>query len=141
MKRLICALLVLTTLFCSSFSPDDYKRKGTISGEVIYPGEGIPSDMVLVAQSVETQEEFRKRLVKKGAVGFVAKMPFSMKLKPGTYYLYVVSQYDPVKNVKAFYTEFNTCGMHVSCKSHKKIPVVVEPRKKVDGIILGDWYQ
>ena len=140
MKKLFYCLCVLSVVLTWSFAPDA-PGKGIIKGKVIYPGEGIPTDMVLVAQSVETGEKFKKQLVKRNKeLGFVAEMNFSMRLKPGSYYLYVSSNYGPVKGVKAYYTQFITCGMHVNCKSHKKIPVQVEARKKIEGLIIGDWY-
>jgi len=109
-------------------------QKGSISGYLIYPSEGIPQDVGVCAQSMDNSKfiycvkQIRDKKYKSG-VGY------QMDLDVGNYYVYAF-----YKDMRAYYDEFVICGLKATCKSHTKIPVVVTAGSVQDNILPHDWY-
>ncbi len=119
-------------------TPKPPQRTGTISGKLIYPGEGIPSNLQVCVTEIRMQkivcsnkktEDFTFKVNRSNAV-------YSVSLPEGEYliYAFVPGQGD------AYYTEFVKCGMSVDCRSHKKITISVKSGRSITGITVGDWY-
>lgn len=107
---------------------------GHVSGYLIYPSEFIPEEMGVCAQ--DTSSPLLITCVKQSKnTKFKTGVGYDMDLAPGTYYIY-----SSLGDQKAFYTEFVTCGLQASCKSHTKIPVVVTAGSVQDNILPHDWY-
>lgn len=109
-------------------------QKGSISGYLIYPSEGIPQDVGVCAQSMDNSKfiycvkQIRDKKYKSG-VGY------QMDLDVGNYYVYAF-----YKDMRAYYDEFVICGLKATCKSHAKIPVVVTAGSVSDNVLPHDWY-
>lgn len=139
-------LLILLTLFCGSVISAS-AQSGKITGKLTYPGEGIPTDLVLCvtvaplnAGPTYCSKDRPTRLLQ-------AKITFKLNyraasyvisLPAGSYYLYAETREMP--GVKAFYDEFIKCGMRVECTSKEPIIVKVKAGKTRSGIMVGDFW-
>lgn len=109
-------------------------EKGTISGHLIYPGEGIPEEVGVCAENISEPKLVScvKQIKDKK---YTTGVGFQMDLSPGNYYVY--SFYN---DMRAYYDEFVICGLKAECTSHTKIPVVVTAGSNQDQILPHDWY-
>lgn len=115
---------------------EDEPEEGTISGSVGYPSEYIPEDMQVCAESVSTTDEYCETIEEGDDYtygwGYEIEVPF------GDYNVY--SQL-PGDDYQAYYSEFVTCGLDVSCPSHDPIDVTVDSSNlEVTDIDPIDWY-
>jgi len=109
---------------------------GKIEGDFIFPSEFIPNTMKACAEDISTEEVIcSKTLVETGLPN-----TFSFYVPAGTYYVYAQSGLGGQEEVKAYYSEFVTCGLLASCTSHEKIPVEVSSGETVSDIKPHDWY-
>ncbi|HQZ95621.1 MAG TPA: hypothetical protein PLP21_04845 [Pyrinomonadaceae bacterium] len=143
MKRSIILVALFIGLTVSA-----YAQSGVISGKLVYPGDGIPRDMVLCLKVTTLYAEPVYCSNNKAAVLREAKISFKMNFRAatyeiaapsGTYLLYGMTS--EVPGHKAYYNEFVRCGMSVDCHSKKPIPVKVKPGQKVKGIGVGDFWE
>lgn len=110
-------------------------KNGTIEGSISYPGEGIPGDLQICAETLQgvlvkcTNSHIPNAKYQYG-VGY------SLELSEGNYYVYATTG----QGNKAYYTEFVTCGLMYSCASHAKIVVQVIAGQTISKIDPGDWY-
>lgn len=107
------------------------EASATISGELSYPGEGLPRDLKVCAEHVDTKKRTcTSRRTK--------REHYELKVPAGTYYVFANSS--EWNGPPAYYSEFVTCGLDNSCPSHKPIPVSVRAGERRTGIDPGDWY-
>jgi len=112
-------------------------KDGTIVGSLTYPSEGIPEDLVVYAQNIDTNKEYSttKHLE---AEQYKYSKGYALDVPAGRYYVYGVLASDPEH--KAYYNQYITCGMSVNCKDTTKIEVTVKPGEKTADITVGDWW-
>jgi len=113
-----------------------FTEKSTIEGSLGYPSEGIPEDVKVCAENINTEKKYCTTEHIQGdkykyGVGYKIEVP------AGKYY--VLALRSNLLEYRAYYTEFVTCGMTTECKSHKKITVEVDPGQTVSGINPIDW--
>lgn len=139
-------LFILLTLFCGS-SILAFSQSGKITGNLTYPGDGIPRDMVLCvkvaslyAEPVYCSNNKTARL-REGKIAFrlnYRAASYEVSLPGGSYNLYAMTGEMP--GHKAYYDEFVKCGMNINCKSKKPILVKVRPGQIIRGITVGDFW-
>lgn len=117
------------------------EEPGTIAGSTSYPSDFNPAQRVC-AQSV-ADENYERCADVPEQEGTLAPT-FSIKVTPGSYYVYATLK-DPSdmglqEEVRAYYTEFVTCGLRAGCPSHARLEVVVSSGQTVSGINPQDWY-
>jgi hypothetical protein len=109
---------------------------GTIEGSLGYPSEGIPTNMMVCAETLQavkvvcTSTQLKDPKYQYG-VGY------NLEVSPGSYYVYAQV---PGNNYKAYFSEFVPCGLSVNCPSHEPIEVKVSAGATVTGIDPQDWY-
>jgi hypothetical protein len=108
---------------------------GFIKGDMTYPSDAIPDDMVVCAENIDTTEV----TCTKQRSGWQSSVSYSLKVPPGRYYVYGVLLKEN-KGERAYYTDFIPCGMDVKCKSHKRIMLEVKAGQNLAGIKVGDWW-
>lgn len=110
---------------------------GLIKGKLSYPSEGLPKDLMVCAvltsgsDSICTQNQ-----IPVGGTG--SGMGYELTVPAGTYYVHAYTETNPT--LKAYYSEFVTCGLLASCPSHKPIMVDVKAGETAVDVDPGDWY-
>ncbi len=113
--------------------------KGTISGEATYPADKIPHLKICV-------EDATTKITGTCTENNPPSGEFSLMVPAGTYYVYAMLASDAAlkiptaANIKAYYSEFVTCGMQASCPSHAPIKVTVQVGGEIQNVNPGDWY-
>ena len=112
-------------------TPGIEKRRGSISGKIGYPSEGIPE---LTIYAIDTFDENKFFYVETG----VNQTEFTIPdVDPGSYY---VVAYSKTFDTRGSYTNAVPCGLSVDCTDHTMIDVKVETGEKVSGVDVTDWY-
>lgn len=140
----------------TSSAQENNSKLGTIEGNFSFPSESIGSDVKACAETVADgktvqcvpiacyKEKCSNEMCgpegffqpdNEGKIQVCGQEKFSLKVPAGEYFVYQIK----ADSVKAYYTEFVTCGLKAECPSHKKIPVKVEAGKTVTAD-PGDWY-
>lgn len=117
---------------------------GTITGSLGYPSDFIPP-LEVCAENTKTKEEFCTYENIEGSE-FLYSVGYVIKVPAGTYNVYAQltdpktmgSDFD--EDFEAYYSKFVTCGMDISCKSHKKIDVEVIGGEVSSNVDPLDWY-
>ncbi len=108
---------------------------GKIQGKLSYPSEGVPIDMVICAQRKDTSQNF---CTNDHIITPDQPTTYQLEVPAGSYEVYAYVESSP--QVKAYYSEFVTCGLLASCPSHKRIEVAVQGGATLNNIDPGDWY-
>jgi hypothetical protein len=111
---------------------------GWIEGSLSYPSEQLPTDLQVCAKNTGTNNEIctAERITdSKYTYGF----GYKLEVAPGIYQVYAVTQAsgDPLK---AYFTEFVSCGSTADCVDHTVIDVQVDGGETMEGVDPGDWY-
>ncbi|MFT3745940.1 MAG: hypothetical protein QM785_16845 [Pyrinomonadaceae bacterium] len=139
--------LLLLVVFFTCVSAVE-AQSGTISGKLVYPGDGIPRDLVVCAKSIDVNTAVMYCSNGKASSLRAAKVRFKLNfrtavyeavLPAGTYQLYATTSEMP--GHKAFYNDFVRCGMSVHCHSKRPISVKVDTGQRVKGITIGDFWE
>ena len=109
---------------------------GTIEGNLSYPSEQIP-DLTVCAQDINGSSSPYCTTSLINDSKYTAGRGYMLEVAPGDYYVYSYF-IDPVHT--AYYTEFVTCGLDISCPSHDKIVVHVNNGDHLTNIDPVDWY-
>jgi len=146
-NRFFIFFMVINTIFVSCMN--DAKKNnciGTVKGYIIYPGEGIPSDLIICAIDTVTKIEYRDST--KVYSNKDNLFHFCIKLPQGIYYVCAETMdfVDTLKNpirMRGFYTEFMEKKMYLKSgdASHAPIPVVVKCDSTIENIVVGDFWQ
>ena len=143
---LLFMFIVMFTLFIDSCNQTvDTNCTGIINGVIAYPGEGIPSNLVVGAIDTLTKKEYPT--IKPEANKTDNNFHFTFKLPHGVYYVYVeTDEVDTLHHVirsKGYYTEYTRSGKYKSGgdASHKPIPVLVSCNDTLNNIIPGDFWK
>lgn len=116
-------------------------KTATISGTLSYPSDHIPEDIHVCAEEIDSKAEIctGKHIVTSNDTRFELKVP------PGRYHVYArhtdASQVASGQDLdyRAYYSQFVTCGLNVSCPSHAPIVVEAVAGKTVTAE-PHDWY-
>lgn len=139
-------ILLLLTL-CIGAALSIQAQTGKISGKLTYPGEGIPTDLVvcvtvtsLYAEPTYCSNDAAKRLRDAKVVFTVNRRgaTYSATVPAGSYLIYAKTGEMP--GHKAYYDEFVKCGMSVECTSKRPITLKVAAGKTKSGITVGDFW-
>lgn len=140
-KALFLAAILIGTAFSTQ------AQTGKISGKLTYPGEGIPSDLIvcvtvtsLYAEPTFCSNDTGKRL-REAKVTFTINRraaSYSVAVPAGSYLIYAATADMP--GVKAYHDEFVRCGMSVECTSKRPITIKVTAGKTKTGITVGDFW-
>jgi len=125
--------------------PENDDHWGKIEGSLGYPSDMIPA-LGICAKEVGGSSEYCTYEVVEGddytyGLGYVIDVP------PGDYnvYSYLLDAESEtggaLDDYKAYYSQFVTCGMDISCTSHKAIKVTVDINETVTRIDPIDWYK
>lgn len=115
-------------------SDTDAETQGIIEGHLVYPSEGVPPDLIVVAENLSTgQEYFADGVItdSKYATGF----GFVIPVPPGNYHVYA---FNPGDDYRAYYDEYVQSNYTVD--SHEKIVVAITAGLHVDDAIVGNWW-
>lgn len=116
---------------------------GVITGSLGYPSEGIPENMEVCAVEVAgmaahcSNEHLKDK-------AFTYGVGYRLTLPAGEYYVYAYLPNLPDatgQTYKAYYSEFVTCGMDVSCTSHEPVKVTVRQGEVTEKVDPQDWYK
>lgn len=110
--------------------------KGTIEGSLSYPSEGIPTNMMVCAETLQAVKVLCTSTQLKDPK-FQYGVGYNLEVTPGSYYVYAQV---PGNTYKAYYSEFVPCGLSVNCPSHESIEVKVTAGATSSGVDPQDWY-
>lgn len=112
-------------------TPTMVDEKGTISGKLGYPAEGIPE---LTVYAFDITDETKYFKVETG----VNQIEFTITdVDPGSYY---VVAYAKDFEMSGSYTNAVVCGLSVECTDHQMIDVTVKPGENITDVQVKDWY-
>lgn len=139
------SLILTTFVLCSAAAA--FAQPGKISGKLTYPGDGIPSDLImcvkrtdLYAEPTYCSNDSAKRL-RDAQVVFrlrTRSAAYDVTVPAGTYQIWATTRQMP--GVRAYYDEFVRCGMTVRCKSKAPITIRVRKGQTASGIKVGDFW-
>lgn len=139
-------LLILLAIFSGSVISAS-AQSGRITGKLTYPGEGIPTDLVLCVTVAPLNSgptycsKDRPARLQQAKITFKVNhraASYTISLPAGSYYVYAKTREMP--GVKAFYDEFIKCGIRVECTSKEPIMIKVKAGKTRSGITVGDFW-
>lgn len=114
--------------------------KGTISGQVGYPSEFMPSQKVC-AVNLSSQNTVCTKEIKGTLDPEYSGRGYALELPVGNYHVYSrITEAGEYLQIDAYYTKFVECGMEVSCSSHEKVIVEVKADVVLNNIDPVDWY-
>lgn len=113
------------------------KAYGVIEGSLSYPSEEIPETLKICTINLTTENEYCTSKHVPGAE-YEYGLGYKLEVPPGKYHVYAFLPENP--KLKAYYSEFVTCGLSVDCPSHEPIKVVVKQDQITKGVDPGDWY-
>ena len=111
---------------------------GRVEGPLTYPGEAVPPDLRVCAQSLDTGREACIGQLRDsrfpGGVGYRLDVP------AGRYHVFALSDsFEP--GYRAYYSAFVTCGYHVGCTDHTPLAITIKSGQILTGIEPGDFYR
>lgn len=115
---------------------------GTIEGSLSYPSEFIPP-LEVCAGNISTNEEFCTYEQIEGNE-YDYGTGYRIEVLEGEYRVYAKVMEGlgtDLDDYKAYYSEFVTCGLDVSCTSHDPITVEVIAGETIKDIDPQDWYK
>jgi hypothetical protein len=125
-----------TTEEATSAVDEVMENLGTITGQLSYPSEFLPSQRVVAFNIEDIQIYYAVDVVEGGT--------YELDVLPGTYVVlaYVI---DPETlsappGMGAAYSKAVLCGLEVGCDDHGLAPVTVGVGETVSGIDPADWY-
>ena len=133
--------LFLISLAVSAEQQSDAKT-GFIEGTLIYPSDGVPSDIKIYAENISTGLTYSTSLSALNNPNiFTDKTKYKLKVPAGSYYVYSMTNHVKGKeDYRAYYSEFVACGLKAQCPSHEPIKVSVKTDKVTSNIDPVDWY-
>lgn len=137
MAEIIYRLKTNTTTKPSMGFDEIAAAKGYLEGSLSFPSEGIPSNMFICADNIEMAITFctaKQIKSSKYQYGVGYKLP----VRGGTYNVYAFVDGNP--EYRGIYSEYVTCGLNASCKSHASINVDINPGQTLTKIDPTDWY-
>lgn len=125
-----------------------YNKKdfGEVEGTLYYPSSYIPEDILACAEDINTKQLYctSQRFIDSK---FKTGIGYRLFIPTGRYLVFAKQSKGKLngagfdENYRAYYSEFMTCGMGISCASHNPIPIIVVTGKITTNIDPGDWYK
>ena len=144
MKAFIIASSILIVFIATAIAADlpTGEKTGFIEGHLVYPSDGVPSDMKIYAENISTGKTYVMPLSDLNDPNtFTDKTEYRIKVPVGNYYVYSMTNHVKGKeDYRAYYSEFVTCGLKANCTSHEPIKVSVRADKSANNIDPVDWY-
>ena len=103
-----------------------------LTGKLQYPSSFIPA-LEIFARDTESGDVFSTDTKQN-------QNNWSLVVPSGTYQVFAYVLNASNTELAAGYSEFVTCGLKVSCPSHKLIMVKAESGKTTSGVDVSDWY-
>lgn len=131
----LAAALALSLASGSSLAASDVPAGwGVVSGPLISAAGETDPTLTVCAQKIGARDTHCTTRHIRSKTG----PRYSLAVPPGDYHVYAMTPDCP--NWRAYYTAFVTCGSHVKCPSHARIPVSVRPGSSRNDVSPGDWY-
>ena len=117
---------------------------GRIKGYIVYPGEGIPSDLIICAIDTVNKKEYRDS--SKVFSKLDGMFHFNFTIPEGIYYVCAETDFVDTSNrivkKQGFYTEYTKKKLYLKSgnSSHTPIAVQVHCDSTVDNIAIGDFW-
>ena len=118
-------------------SPSLEPQTGTIEGSLSYPSEGIPENLKICAEDIETKKQYCTDKHLKSST-YQYGQGYQLQVPAGKYEVFAFLPENP--ETKAYYSEFVTCGLSINCPSHQPISVTVSVGELINNIDPQDWY-
>ncbi len=146
-KKWNCYFLLTLLLIMNSFNQLANKNcKGVIKGVIVYSGEGVPSDLIIVATDTLTKKEYstKEHETSKANNDF----HFTLIVPKGVYYVYaetndfVDTLHHTIKQ-RGYYTDYTRLGKYKSegDASHEPISINVSCGDTIKNITTGDFWK
>ncbi len=122
---------------------DSEAHWGKISGSLGYPSEEIPA-LGVCAENIDGVDMYCTYEMLEGD-DYTYGYGYEVSVPPGDYNVFA-HLVDPASNIgytdedRAYYSQYVTCGMDISCASHKAVKVTVGRNETVTGKDPIDWY-
>jgi hypothetical protein len=106
----------------------------TITGELSYPSDYIPPDMVVCAEDIATgNPSCDSRTYEEAGRRF-----YRLSVPAGRYRVY--ARTGDMPDYRAYYSQAVPCGLHAGCPSHEPIVVTIGPGETRESVNPHDWY-
>jgi hypothetical protein len=131
------------------------KHTAILKGELSYPSEGIPPEMIVCAENLKTGDTYctSKQIESRTyATGF----GYELEVPAGSYFVFATFPHDSeeykamppeARGYRAYYSEYVRCmnarerrNPDVECPSHTPIRVTLRAGQIASRIDPGDWY-
>jgi hypothetical protein len=131
------------------------KQTAILKGELSYPSEGIPPEMIVCAENLKTGDTHctNKQIESRAyATGF----GYELDVPSGSYFVFTTFPHDSeeykaippeARGYKAYYSEYVRCmnvrerrDPDMECPSHTPIRVTMRAGQTLSRIDPGDWY-
>ena len=146
-RSLKMLFLLTLIIICGCGQTPDINCYATIKGIIVYPGEGYPSDLVVVACDTITQ---RKYTTTKHEVSHKDNyFHYTLRVPEGTYFVYaetsdIVDSLGQPNKGKGYFTDYLRLKKYQtegdSFIWHKPIPVKVQCKQIIKDITVGDFW-
>lgn len=117
------------------FTNSTNNKKGTVTGNLCYPSEGIPPGTI-IAKNISTGETFSQKYP---GTTVYPSTEFSFQLNPGTYHF----KFELNDGVSGYYNKCAKTMELVDCtpdENHQPLSVVVDSNKTTTGVSICDFY-
>ncbi len=108
----------------------------TIEGSLSYPASGIPPELYVCAEAVQSQAQYCTSEHITDA-RFTYFQGYRIIVPPGSYYVFAARSSG---SIRAYWSEFVRCGLQLACPSHTPLVVEAASGQTVTGIDPGDFY-
>ncbi len=145
MKKIIVFLFCFSLSSCNQTVKSKQKCFGVVQGDIVFPGEGIPSDLKVCALDLMKNQlySFKKRIVNPKTNLFC----YSLSLPEGSYVLYaetsdfINANHNSITE-KGYYTDFvkNKHYLDSVNSSHKPITIQIHCNDTLKEITVGDFW-
>jgi len=149
---LVSAIVVIACILLGIyFFIISQKDTGFIEGEVSYPSEGVPGDLKVYAENIDTKKTYATTY--KAADGnrfnLIPRIAhddlyYKIEVPAGRYYVYAKTNYayggKPFpRDYRAYYTEFVKYSGYKSKEPHKPVIIKVKSGETVSNVDPSDW--
>ncbi len=114
-------IVIIAMIICgpAMAQPALGEASGTITGQLSYPSDFIPEDLTICAEEISTKKlHCTTRKTRSGK-----RYSYGLSVPAGEYFVFARTK--EMQGVRAYYSDFVTCGLDAKCPSHKPIKVVV----------------
>jgi hypothetical protein len=114
---------------------DKMENFGIIEGSLSYPSDFIPADIRICAEEILNKKQYCTDSHIRDDK-YTYREGYKIEVPVGLYYVF-----SSLRNYRAYYSEFVTCGIKIDCPSHEPIVVNVKERQITSDIDPWDWYK